>query len=807
MQTLWQDLRYGFRMLTKTPVVTLIAVLTLALGIGANTAIFSVVNTVLLKPLPFADPDSLMVLQERNEQVGVQSVAWPNFLDWREQSQSFTAMAAYRLQGFHLAGGERPARPMGGSVSASFFPLLGARPALGRTFTEEEDKPGAAPVVVLSHRLWATRFGSDPGIIGQAVTLDGSPHTVVGVMPADFGFFRQTAELYVPVGLSGDNPVWLDRGNHPGLRVLGRLKPGVSQESARTEMSAIARRLEEQHPKSNSGQQVDIAPLLENQVGEVRPSLFLLLAAVGFVLLITCANVANLLLTRASVRRREIAIRTALGASRWRVVRQLLAESLLLALIGGVAGLLLALWGVDSLVSLAPEGIPRLEGTRIDGAVLGFTLGLSLLTGFVFGLAPALQASRLDLTGALKDNSRGATTGPSQKRVWGALLVAEVALAVILVIGSGLMIRSIVRLQSADPGFNPERVLALDVPLSAGKYKERPPRLAFFDQTLERVRGLPGVESAAAVLCLPVAGGCWGSVYLVEGRPVPPQSELPSAAFNFVTPDYFRTMQIPLRAGRAFDRNDTPESPPVIIVNEAMARRYWPGESAVGKRIKQGFPQDDVPYREIVGVVGDVKQGALDEDLEPEVFLPYAQGMVREMSLVVRTTAEPMLAANSVRQAIAGIDRDQPVERVQPMTQYLADSMARRQFSTLLLGVFAAVALLLAAVGLYGVMSYSVAQRTHEIGIRMAMGARGRDILKMVVGQGLTLTLIGVGLGIAGALALTRLMMSLLYDVSATDPLTFVGVALILAVVALVACLVPARRAAKVDPMVALRYE
>jgi putative ABC transport system permease protein len=792
-------------MLFKNSGFTAVAVIILALGIGANTLIFSVTYSVLLKPLPYPEPNRLMVLLERSN-LGLQGVAWPNFVDWRNQNQSFEALAVYRVDGFNVTGIDEPTRLFGGQVSASLFTLLGATPAIGRVFAEEEDRPGAAPVVVLSHHLWATRFASDPNLPGRSITLNGIPHTIIGVMAEDFRFFQTKTELYVPAGLLGDSPVWRDRGNHPGLRVLGRLRPDVTEEKAAADMETIAGRLEEQYPASNSGQRVSITPLFETKVKDVRSSILLLLAAVGFVLMITCANVANLMLTRASSRHREIAIRTAVGARRWQLIRQLLTESVLLSLIGGAAGILIALWGVDLFVRLAPDDIPRLETTRLDSAVLAFTLGLSMITGILFGLAPAFQSSKLDVISALKESSRS-SAGRSRRKIWAALLVVEVALAVVLVIGAGLMIRSILEAQRVNPGFNPENVVAMDVVLPRMKYGEKEQQIAFYNQSLERVRTLPGVESASAVLCVPITGGCWGSIYLVEGRPIPNQSELPRSSFNCVTPDYFKTMKIPLIEGRFFNETDNERSLPVIIINESMARRHWKDESPIGKRIKQGFPQSDNPYRQIVGVVADVKQGALDSEQDTEVYLPFEQSPSSNMSLVVRTNLNPSQMAAAVRQEISAIDKDQPVVNVQTMNKLLSDTMANRRFSTLLLGIFAALALVLASVGVYGVISYSVTSRTHEVGIRRALGANKSDILRLVVGQAMALAMTGVAIGIAGAFALTRLMSSLLFQVSATDAITFLTVALLIAVVALVASFIPARRAAKVDPVIALRYE
>jgi len=716
-------------------------------------------------------------------------------------------MAAYRMDGFSLTGGNAPRRIPGGLVSAGFFRLLGASPAMGRFFTEEEDVPGAARVVVLAHHVWQERFGSDREIIGRSLTLDGAPYTVIGVAPAGFRYFQRSADVYVPLGLWGDKTSWLDRGNHQGLLTLARLKPDVSVKTARAEMNTIARQLEALYPRSNSGQRVTMEPLFESQVGEARPSLLMLLACVGLVLALTCANVANLVIARGSSPEREIVVRAALGAGRGRVIRQLLTESVLLAAIGGAVGLLIAVWGIDPLIRLAPSNIPRLDMARVDLRVLAFTFGVAVVTGLLFGVAPALQASRVDLTESLKRGASSVTSGPARRRLQTALMVVEVALALMVVTGAGLMVRSILAVNRVHPGLNPDGVLALDLVLPETKYGTPESWRAFLDQALERLRALPGVESASGVLCLPLAGDCWSSVYMVEGLPVPSQDKLPVSAFNAVASDYFRTLQIPLIEGRLLTHADGTSAPSVVLINETMARRHWPGQSPLGRRLKQGFPQDDTPWREIVGVVADCRQSGPERDPEPEVFLPFTQASDSSMSLIVKTLGDSALPAGAVISEIHRLDPDQPVDNIRPMSRYLADSVARRRFATLLLGMFASLALVLAAVGIYGVVSCGVTARTHEIGIRMALGARGGDVARLVLWQGMKRTLAGVAAGLVAAAALTRFMSGLLFAVTPTDPITFSSIAALLGLVALAACWPPARRAMRVDPMVALRYE
>jgi putative ABC transport system permease protein len=808
MRAFARDLRHAVRILGRQPVFTFAAVVTLALGIGANTAIFSVVNAVLLRPLPYPESERLLLLNENKIDAGPTGVGWLNFLDWRARSRSFEAMAAQKLDGFILTGNGEPRRLPGRMVSASFFDLLGLKPALGRFFNANEDLPRAERTVVLAHHLWRDRFGADPAILGRSILLDNVPHTVVGVAPAELRFGSRV-DLYVPVGLWGDTKVWLERSNHVGLRVLARLAPGVSIEAARAEMDTIARGLEAQYPASNTGQRVMMQRLYEDQVGDVRPSLLMLLACVGLVLLITCANIANLILARGASRQREIAVRASLGAGRWQLVRQFMAESLLMAGAGGALGVMAAFWGIKTLLGLAPPDIPRLEATRIDPMVLAFTIGLSLLAGLVSGIAPALQASRLDVIESLKEGPRGGAIRPARRRLQSVFLITQIALSIIVVTGAGLMVRSILAVSRVVPGFQAEGALALDVMLPGSRYAEPASRSAFFSQALDRIRALPGVESAASVHCLPLTGSCWTSVYQAEGLPETSAAQLPISAFNQVSADYFRAMRIPLLEGRSFTPADGASSAPVAIVNARMAQRHWPGASPIGKRIRQGFPESGNPWREIVGVVGDVLQNGPEWEVLPEIYFPYDQAPTAAMRLVMRSQGDgdPAMLAGAATMEVHRLDPAQPVENVRPMTAYLGDSMARRRFSTLLLVMFAALALVLAAVGIYGVVSCSVSERTHEIGVRMALGARAADIARLVLGRGMRLTLTGVTAGLAGAVIVTRFMSGMLFGVTPNDPLTFGAMAALLAGVAMAACWLPARRASRVDPMTVLRLD
>jgi putative ABC transport system permease protein len=810
MRSLLQDMRYGFRMLLKRPGFTVIAVLALALGIGANTAIFSVVNAVLLKPLPFREPERLVAVWETNAQLESEmrnrnEVALANFLDWRAQNQVFEQLAALSYASVNLTGVSEPERIQSAVVTTNLFQALGVQPATGRSFLPEEESPASPRVALLSHGLWQRRFGADPQIVGRTLTLNGNQATVVGIMPPGF-------QLQFPTSMQVD--MWLpmridaaaaNRKFHY-LYVLGRLKPGVSREQAQAGMKAIAGQLAEQYPETNADKGANVVALHKQLVGNVQPYLYVLFGAVGFVLLIACANVANLLLARVAARHKEVAIRIALGAGRFRLIRQLLTESVMLSSLGGLLGMLLAYWGVDLLIALSPSDVPRLNEIGLHGPVFFWTLGVSLLTGVLFGLAPALQASKPDLNESLKESGRS-MGGLRRSRLRSLLVVTEVALALVLLTGAGLMIKSFWRLQQVSPGFDANNLLTMNISLPRQKYSEAQQANVFFDQLFQRLRTMPGVEQVGGADPLPLSNSNITTGFLIEGGPILAPADRPEVGERAVTPLYFQTMRIPLLKGRQLSEQDRADAPRVIIINEAMARRFWPGEEVIGKRL--GFEDDDgkQSWPEIVGIVGDVKHERLDAEAKPEVYFPYQQHPKNFMSVVVRTTSDPAAMIAAVRQQVLAVDRDQPVFDIKTMNERLSKSVAQSRFIMLLLGLFSVLALLLAAVGIYGVMAYTVAQRTHEIGIRMALGAQTRDVLRMVVGQGMTLALIGVGVGLVAAFVLTRLMSSLLYNVTATDPLTFGAVALVLSTVALFASIIPARRATRVDPMEALRYE
>jgi putative ABC transport system permease protein len=822
MNTLWQDLRYGARMLWKNPGFTIVAVITLSLGIGANTAIFSVVNAVLLRPLPYPEADRLVHLTERHPKFETMSISYPDFIDWRARNHVFEYLGVYNFGSYNLTGSGEPERLLGGRISADAFAALRVQAALGRLFTNEEDKPGAPAVVVLSHELWQRRFGGNPSILNQSLTFNDRAYTVVGVMPPDFRFSGRT-ELWVPVGQLSDQPVWRERDNHPGLRGIARLKAGVTFEQARTDLDLIAAQLEQQYPNSNKYVGARLIPLLENYVSNVRGALWVLLGAVGLVLLIACANVANLMLARAAARQREMAVRVALGASRWRVMRQLLTESLLLAVVGGAIGLLLAHWGVGLILAFSANSIPRTSEIGLDQRVLIFTGLISVLTGLVFGLAPALQASRADVQETLKETARSTTGG--RHRLRQVLVISEVALTLVLLIGAGLLMRSFYRLQQVNPGFVDEHVLSFSVSVPEQKYPDEHQWLNFYQEVMRRLRALPGVQEVAVTSRVPMGENDWQSGFRVVGQPPPPPGQGPSMEVTLVSPDYFRTMGIPLLRGRYFSEQDNRDKLDEeklrglnrqqrmraglksVIIDEEFARRHWPNEDALGKQILWGGGQNDPPLT-VVGIVGRVK---LYRPNEPagfvQCYFPFLELPDNGMSFVVKTTLEPEQLIAAARHQVQAVDTSQPIYNVKTLTQLRAQSVAPQRFNLLLLGMFAAVALALAVVGIYGVMSYAVTQRTHEIGLRVALGAQTRDVLKLVVGQAMKLALLGVALGLLGAAALTRLLANLLFGVRPTDPLTFAVVALLLALVALLACWIPARRAARVDPMIALRCE
>ena len=805
MNTL-QDIRFAVRMLLKRPGFTVIVVLTLALGIGANTTIFSAIDAVLLNPLPYKDPDRLVVVWETNRQLGDRSeVTIGNFRDWRSRNQVFDQLASLFYTDMNLSGIGEPQRIKSCVVSTNFFQALGVQPMLGRSFLPEEENPGRPFTVILSHDLWQRMFGSDPNLINKSLTLNGHPVAVIGVMPPGFELQFPTSmrvEMWVPMVIGeGD----LDRTMN-FLYTLARLKQGVTREQAQAEMSLIASQLQQQYPETNADRGVKVVPLHKQVVGNVESYLYMLFAAVGFVLLIACANVAGLLLARVTTRHKEVAIRLALGASRWRLMRQLLTESLILSVVSGLLGLLVAYGGIKLLLALTPSEVPRLHEIGLHVSVFLWTLAISVVTGLLFGLAPALQASKPDLNEALKDSS-GRNPGSAQgSGLRNLLVISEVAVALLLLVGAGLMTKSFVRLQQVNPGFEATNRVSMYIALPTQKYRRQQVN-NFYNQLIERVRNLPGVESVGGIDPLPLSSNNLTTTFLVEGAPVVAVADRPEAGRRVVTPDYFQTMSIPVLKGRSFTEQDRDNAPNVIVVNEALATRYWPNQDAIGKRL--GFEDDSSKpvWREIVGVVGNVRHKALETEAMPEVYFPYQQSPGNFMNLVVHTTSDPVSMVPAIRSQISSIDKDQPVSDVMTMEQRLSRSVASSRFVTLLLSSFSVLALGLAALGIYGVMAYLVAQRTQEIGVRMALGAQRHDVLKLVVGKGMALAVIGTTIGLGASVALTRLMRSLLFEVTPTDWLTFLTASLILLSVALLACYLPARRATKVDPLTALRYE
>jgi len=815
MNTFWQDLRFGVRMLAKNPGFALIAVLTLALGIGANTAIFSVINAVLLQPLPFADAGRLVTVWNVNTKQGGDGfqVSYPDFNDWRAQQQSFDRMAAFRTRDFTLTGVGEAVRLRGATVTADLFPLLGVTPRLGRVFTPEEDKAGNH-AAILSDALWRTRFKADPNVVGRTVSINSQSYTIVGVMPPKFTFpiNSDPAELWIGAAVGnegGRGALTNQRGNH-AIEVIGRLMPGVSVAQAQAEMSRIAQALDQQHPGENPDMGALVVPFFERVVGDVKFALLLLLGAVGCVLLIACGNVANLLLARAAARQKEVAVRAALGANRWRVVRQLLVESVLLALLGGVAGLLVAWWGTDLLLKLVPGGLPRVTETSLNARVLAFTLLVSAATGVLFGLVPALHSSKFDLVTVLKEGGRGTGDGGRGNRTRSVLIVAQIAVAFVLLVSAGLLVGSFWRLQQVNPGFDPKNVLTFRVSLPVTRYAQNEQIENFYQRLTSRVGALPGVTSVSAISVLPLSGQNSGVGFAIEGVPTDPNKPFPHDTFlRVVRQGYFSTMGIPLVQGRDFDARDTLLGNQVVIINETLARRHFPGQNPIGRRINPSFAVDQrgIQWREIVGIVKDVHHASLNEGADEESYVPHAQAPNNTITMVARTGNDPKNLIASVRREVAALDSELPVFNVRTLEETLSRSVAQPRFNTLLLATFAAVALLLTAIGLYGVIAYSVAQRTHEFGIRLALGAGARNVLMLVIGQGMKLALIGVGIGLVGALALTRLMANFLFGIGTSDPLTFAGIALLLLFTALLACYIPARRATKVDAMVALRYE
>jgi putative ABC transport system permease protein len=799
MGTFGQDLRFALRMLAKKPGFTLLATAALALGIGANSAIFSVVDTVLLRPLPLQDPDRLVIVSANSSVIGRFSTSAPDFADWREQNKVFEGIAAYSRATYNLVGSGEPERLTAMGVTPDFFSVLAARPLLGRGFRTEEGQRGNEHVAVLSEELWRRRFGADPGILGKPLLLDGQSTAVVGVMPRGLNLPR-AVELWTPVVL---NLAETERGNH-FLNTVARLKHGVSVEQAAAEMNAIAKRLEQQHPDSNAGWSTLVSPLYEEVVGKVRPALLVLLGAVALVLLIACANVANLLLARAATRQREIAVRKALGASRGRLVRQFLTESVLLSLLGAVLGLLLAFWGTDLLQAVRPRDLPRVEGLGIDGRVLGFTLLLSLVTGTLFGLVPALHATDPALNEILKEGSGKSTPGWRGHRARSGLVIAEVALVLVLLVGAGLLIKSFDRLLDVDPGFDPTNVLTLRVSLPDGTYPDGGRRAGFYREAARRIGALPGVEAVGLIHRLPLDFSDTQFDFEIEGRPAPPPGQQLSTHLRSIGSDSLRALGIPVLRGRGLSESETWDKPGLVLINEAMARRFWPGEDPLGRRVH--FGTDD-PWLTIVGIVGDMRINDLGKEPVPMTFVQYQTWPTAEMAFVLRTPRAPGSLADAVRDQMRSLDPGLPLYDVNTLEQIVSQSMASRRFNLSVFGLFAVLALVLAVIGIYGVMSSTVTERTREVGIRMALGAERRAVVGLILGQGMGLVLAGLALGLLGAFGVTRVLSSLLYGVSPNDPAVFAGVALLLSAVAMLATYLPARRASRVDPMVALRHE
>jgi putative ABC transport system permease protein len=802
MDSVVKDIRLAVRRFAQNPGFTVIIILTLGLGIGANTAIFSVVNTVLLRPLPYNEPNRLVTIRLDLESRDIRNAfaSYQDIADWRQQSRSFETMTAYSPGSVNLTVSGEPERVARWKVNASFFSIFDVRMALGRTFLSEEDQPGSARVAILSYSLWQRHFDRDKGVMEKRVIIENEPCMVVGILPPGFKVEDDAVDVYTPIALSGTR-----NGNEGwAFGAYARLKPGVSIEHAQRELDAINQRLEKENRHQITGFRPHIWGLRESMVHEVRLSLLVLFAAVALVLLIACANVATLLLAETGARQKEMAIRAALGAARGRIARQLLTESILLAVLGGASGLLLAYWGVGALSALGTEEVPMLKQCRLDLPVLAFTMLISLMTGLVFGIAPALGASNTNVSGTLQEAGRSVSDGLGRNRLRSLLVISEVALALLLMIGASLMIRSFLKLRQVNPGFNPANVLTASITLPSSKYSKPELQIAFFQQLEEKLQAMPGNAAVGFGSILPLSGSNQGEGLLIEGRPVTGPSDVPILWIRRVNPGYFQAMQIPLRQGRLFTERDTEGTPRVLIVNETMARRYWPNQDPIGKRVGTGAPKDWMP---VVGVIGDVRHMSLKQEPDAEIYLPYAQNPQPSMNLVMRTSSDPLRLAPIVRRVVLELDPEQPVSHVASMEKAWSNSMARNRFSALLLGIFAAAALTLAVIGIYGVISFSVMHRRREIGIRMALGARSGDVLRMVVGQGALLALVGVGVGVVSALALTRIISSLLYGVKATDPRVFLGVSLLFVAIALLASYVPARRAARVDPMVALWYE
>ncbi len=808
MEQLFQDVRYGFRMLRKSPGFTAVALLTLALGIGANTSIFSVVYGVLLRSLPYRDPGRVIVLNETTPKVGRVSVSYPNFLDWRSGNHAFSQMSAVSSVSYNLAGVNQPESISGEAVSPDFLAMLGVHPILGRDFDASEEKAGAAPVVLLGYQLWQSHLGGDPGVLGRTINLNGHGFTIIGVLPADFRSIDKI-DVMVPIG------VWLtgrseasERGDRGDMSAVARLRPGVSLRQARAEMDTIAARLAAAYPIANAQFGAVLRPIREVFVGDIQPAILVLFVAVMFVLLIACANVANLFLMRGASRTREIALRIALGATRGRIIRQMLAESLVLAFFGGLLGLALSLAGMQGMARLIPMDMQAGDPVRLNGAVLLFAAAAVVLSSLLFGLVPALQLTKPEIQSDLKEGGRSVSAGVGQNRLRGLLAAAEIAVALILLVGAGLMVKSLYRLMSVDPGFKTDRVLTMEMSLRTTQYSKDPAILNFWEQVLDRVRVLPGVQSAALGTVIPLTDSHSRSDITIEGMPLPTPGNFPHPDEHEVSPGYLKTLGVPLLRGREFTDADTENAPRVGMINAMIARQFFPNQDAVGKRFMFGHPKADPPkWITIVGVTADTKLYGLANPARLEVYLPFRQSVSGAMNLIVKSAADPAALTSAIRSAVASIDKDQPISAIATMQQLVNDSVSTRRVTLILLGIFSALALVLAAIGIYGVISYSVAQRTHEIGIRMALGADGGGVLRMILAQGAKIAGAGVIIGLAASLGLTRLMANLLFSVSAADPLTFAAVAIVLVGVAMLACYIPARRALRVDPIIALRYE
>ncbi|HEV2835016.1 MAG TPA: ABC transporter permease [Pyrinomonadaceae bacterium] len=821
LSEIYQDSKYSVRMLRKNPGFACVVVITLALGIGANTAIFSFVNAVILNPLPFPDADRLVVIDEISKEGQEIGVSLLNFRDYQTRAKSFEEIGAFRFDSFRLLGMDSPQRLVGQEVTLNYFRILGVQPQLGRIFTEEEENyTPVGTVVLISDSLWRSTLGSDPNILGRTLNFGGDAYTIIGVMPPGFEFVRKT-DVWAPLGgWLEPNSSWFDRGNYLGLRAIAKLKQGISVSQGDIEMRQLAAQLSQEYPDKNNGTSAFARSLQTMIVHEVRSTLLVLMGAVGFVLLIACVNVANLSIARALVREQEMGIRMALGAGRRRLIRQMLNESLLLSLLGGLAGILCARWLLSALIRLAPENLPRVADVQLSGRVLLFTAGLTLLTGLMFGLLPAWSATRTQPAMAFAQGGRSSTSGPLRRRLFDGLLVAEIALALVVVTGAGLMTRTMYKIANVDPGFQSDHVLTMRLGLGY-EYKSVAKQESFRRDVITNIKAIPGVESAAFTLSLPIEGSHWGSIFIVEDQPVPERTQLPSAAFNPISPEYIKTMRIPLLKGRLFTEADAEKSTAVVLINETMARRIWPNENPIGKRVKQGWPEwtkEQSPWREVVGVVGDVKLGGVIEQTPLHVYMPLSQVPMGSLYLTVRTQFEPQSLNAPIQAAVHAVDSQMILYEVRTMEDRMQRAVVPQRAAMILLSAFAIVAMLLAVVGIYGVVSWGVVQRTREMGVRMALGALRRDVMWLVLRRCAVLVFAGVSIGLLGAFALTRVLGSalsevgpgktpLLFGVKALDPITFIVAPILLAVVAILACCLPARRATKIDPLVALRYE